>query len=128
MPNSALYWLKNKIFSWNLRDIIKSEQYFKISHLSLLYRLLSLNFINSNEFNEYKLNVTHETEKLSYDISFYKSSSESQQYFSLDELIRFIQGVFENNKISQGKRREILLKSYISDMIYDIDKELGLLD
>ena len=112
MPNSALYWLKNKIFSWNLRDIIKSEQYFKISHLSLLYRLLNLNFINSNEFNEYKLNVTHETEKLSYDISFYKSSSESQQYFSLCELIRFIQGVFENNKISQGKRREILLKSY----------------
>ena len=51
MPDSALYWFKskNQIEDWSLEDIIKCEQYYQVSHHTMLIRLKNLNWINKNE-------------------------------------------------------------------------------
>ena len=122
MPDSALYWFKNKnqIIDWTLKDIIKCEQYYQISHLAMLYRLKNLNWITDAQFKEFEPNIIHEADKLGYDISLYKESGENQKFSSIGELIRLTQKAFENGKITGGKRKEILSKSYRNDIIYDL--------
>ncbi len=51
------YCYMNKIDEWNLDNIISVEQYFQISHQSLLIRLLNNRLISKKEYKEYKENI-----------------------------------------------------------------------
>ena len=121
MPDSAMYWFKNKnqIKDWSLEDIIKCEQYYQISHFRMLVRLRNLNWITKNHFNEFKSNVIHEANRLGYDSTLYKPTNENQKNFSIGELIRLTEKTYDAKKITGGKRREILLKSFRNDIIYN---------
>lgn len=121
MPDSALYWFKNKnrIEEWTLEDVIKCEQHYQVSHTTMLIRLKNLNWISQNQFDEYKANIIREADRLGYDTNLYKPSPETQKYSSIGELIRLTEKAYENEKITGGKRREILLKSFRNDILYN---------
>ena len=121
MPDSALYWFKskNQIENWSLEDIIKCEQYYQVSHHTMLIRLKNLNWINKNQFDKFKSNIIREADKLGYDTNLYKTSPENQKYSSIGELIRLTEKAYDNKKITGGKRREILLKSFRNDILYN---------
>ena len=121
MPDSALYWFKskNQIEDWSLEDIIKCEQYYQVSHHTMLIRLKNLNWINKNQFDNFKSNIIREADKLGYDTNLYKTSPENQKYSSIGELIRLTEKAYDNKKITGGKRREILLKSFRNDVLYN---------
>lgn len=121
MPDSALYWFKskNQIENWSLEDIIKCEQYYQVSHHTMLIRLKNLNWINKNQFDNFKSNIIREADKLGYDTNLYKTSPENQKYSSIGELIRLTEKAYDNKKITGGKRREILLKSFRNDILYN---------
>ena len=121
MPDSALYWFKskNQIEDWSLEDIIKCEQYYQVSHHTMLIRLKNLNWINKNQFDTFKSNIIREADKLGYDTNLYKTSPENQKYSSIGELIRLTEKAYDNKKITGGKRREILLKSFRNDVLYN---------
>ena len=121
MPNSALYWFKNKngIENWALEDVIKCEQYYQVSHLAMLYHLKNLHWISNDQFKEFEPNIIRQADKLGYDTGLYKQSGENQKYYSIGEIIRLTEKAFDDKKITGGKRREILLKSFRNDMIYD---------
>ncbi|WP_405309601.1 ImmA/IrrE family metallo-endopeptidase [Methanobrevibacter sp.] len=127
MPDSALYWFKNKnqIDEWTLEDVIKCEQYYQVSHFTMLIRLKKLNWIGQNQFDKYGVNIIREADKLGYDTSLYKASPENQKYSSIGELIRLTEKAYEDNKITGGKRREILLKSFRDDILYNSDEAIG---
>ena len=121
MPDSALYWFKNKnqIEEWSIEDVIKCEQHYQVSHSAMLIRLKKMNWINQNQFDEFELNLKYEADKLGYDTSLYKPSPENQKYSSIGELIRLTEKAYDDEKITGGKRREILLKSFRNDILYN---------
>ena len=121
MPNSALYWFKNKnqIEDWTLEDVIKCEQHYQVSRSTMLVRLKKMNWISQNQFDEYKVDIVHEADRLGYDTSLYKPSPENQKYSSIGELIRLTEKAYGDEKITGGKRREILLRSFRNDIIHN---------
>ncbi|AWX32007.1 ImmA/IrrE family metallo-endopeptidase [Methanosphaera sp. BMS] len=121
MPDSALFWFKNKnqIEDWTLEDVIKCEQYYQISRLTMIIRLKNLNWISQNQFDEFSHDVIREADRLGYDTSLYRSSPDNQKYSSIGELIRLTQKAYDDKKITGGKRREILLNSFRNDVLYE---------
>ena len=124
MPDSALYWFKNKnqIDNWTLEDVIKCEQYYQISRSVMIIRLKKMNWINQNQFDEFGDNVIREADRLGYDTNLYKPSSENQKYSSIGELIRLTEKAYDEKKITGGKRREILIKSFRNDILYNLNE------
>ena len=124
MPDSALYWFKNKnqIEDWTLEDVIKCEQYYQVSHSTMLIRLKKLNWISQSQFDEFEINIIREADMLGYDTSLYKKSPENQKYSSIGELIRLTEKAYGDEKITGGKRREILLKAFRNDILYNSDE------
>ncbi len=124
MPDSALYWFKkmNQIKEWSLEDIIRCEQHYQISRYTMLIRLKNLNWISQNQFDTFGLNIIREADRLGYDTNLYKPSPENQKYSSIGELIRLTEKAYEDEKITGGKRREILLKSFRNDILYNSDE------
>lgn len=120
IPDSALYWFKNKnqIEDWSLEDVIKCEQHYQVSRSTMLIRLKKLNWINENQFDEFRINIIRDADRLGYDTSLYKPSLENQKCSSIGELIRLTEKAYEDEKITGGKRREILLKSFRNDILY----------
>ena len=70
------------------------------------------------EFDEFGLNIIREADRLGYDTGLYKPSPENQKFSSIGELIRLTEKAYEDEKITGGKRREILLKSFRHDILY----------
>ena len=124
IPDSALYWFKNKnqIEYWSTEDLIKCEQYYQISRSTLLSRLKDLNWISQDRLKKFESNIIREADRLGYDTGLYKPSPENQKYSSIGELIRLTEKAYENKKISGGKRREILLKSFRGDILYNFNE------
>lgn len=125
MPNSALrdYKKRNNINKWSLDNIISCEQFFDISHTSMLLRLRRLNSITFDEYKNYKPNVKKEAMKLGFSTELYEPSIESKKYFSLGNYIRLTEKAYENGKISIGKRNELLNDVYRSDIVYNLKEE-----
>lgn len=124
MPDSALYWFKNKnnIDEWTLEDVIKCEQHYQVSHLTMLIRLKKMGWITQHQFDEFAINIIREADRLGYGTGLYKPSFENQKYSSIGELIRLTEKAYESDKITGGKRREILLKSFRNDILYNSDE------
>ena len=45
-------------------------------------------------------------------------ANKDEKYFSLGKYIRLVEKVFNDNKISSGKRDELLLDAFRSDLTY----------
>ena len=125
LPNYALYKYqeRNNIEKWSMKNIIKCEQYFQISHSAFLTRLKEENLITQEEFENYKSNVKDYAQNLGFDLSLYKPTPKNKQYYTLGNLIPLVEKSFENNKISKGLRDEILLYAFRADMIYNLNEE-----
>ncbi len=113
----------NNIDEWNLDNIISVEQYFQITHHSLLIRLLNNRLISKNEYNKYKKkSISHEAKIRGYNDDLYKSSSREDQYMTLGKYINTIEELVETNKISYSKKNELLLDGYRGDLVFNGDK------
>lgn len=121
IPDSALYWFRNKnqIDDWSMEDLIKCEQYYQVSRSTMLNRLKSLNWISQDQYDEFGLNIVAEANRLGYETGLYKPSPQNQKYSSIGELVRLTEKAYDKKKITGGKRREILLKCFRNDILYD---------
>ena len=123
MPSSALYdyMEKNHIEKWNLEDIIYCEQFYQISHIAMLYRLRMVEkLISYDDFIKFRDNVKKEAMRLGFSSELYDPSIESKKYFSFGNYIRLTEKAYENNKISIGKKEELLLDVFRSDIVYNL--------
>lgn len=120
LPNAALYEFINKhdIEAWSLDDIIKCEQYFNISHKAMLVRLKQEKLISPNEFNKFKDNIIHEASIRGFETDLYKSSPKNKEYYALGSGVSLIEKVFKKNKISKGKKDELLMDIFRSDLVF----------
>ncbi|MCL2156816.1 MAG: ImmA/IrrE family metallo-endopeptidase [Methanobrevibacter sp.] len=124
MPSGALheYMKKNHIEKWTLEDIIFCEQFFQISHIAMLCKLRVEDLITYDDFILYKDNVKKEALKLGFSSELYDPSSESKKHFSFGNYIRLTEKAYENGKISIGKKEELLLDVFRSDIVYNLQE------
>ena len=113
----------NGINEWNLTSIISVEQYFQISHRALLIRLLNKGLISRKEYDEYGGKyISYEARIRGYGDELYKPSPEEDQYMTLGKYINTIEYLDETKKISQSKKKELLLDGYRGDLVFNVDE------
>ena len=111
------YAKTNNLTEWTLEEIIRAEQYFQISHLAMLFRLREHEFISEDRCESLKsVKIGYNARINGFSDKLYTPSTESERYFSLGKYIRLVEKAFNDNKISPGKRDELLLDAYRSDL------------
>lgn len=127
MPYDALFQYSNKFFSkWSLDRVIDAEQFFQISHMAMIFRLEKDRFVDSRTADSYKnVTVSREAARLGYGKELYLPQPEGKKYFTTGEYVRKIEHLTEKDKISDGKREELLLEGFRADIVYNLDEEEG---
>ena len=124
MPYDALLEYEHDKAKWDLEKVIDAEQFFQVSHQSMLYRLVCDNLISSEVADEYKsITVSTVAAKLGYGKELYLPTDKNKQYFTTGEYIRKVEKMAEKDLISEGKREELLLEAYRADIVYNFDEE-----
>ena len=122
IPKIALYEFidKNHIVNWQMKDIIKCEQYFQISHKAMLCKLRRENLITYNEFVAFKQSVKKNALNLGYGLELYEHT---KPYYSIGEIIPLSKKAYDENMITGGKLDEILLDAFREDLVYNTIEE-----
>ena len=117
MPQTALskFGLTKPV---SINDIVKIEQFYRISRKAALYRLLNEGLIDENDLEKYSHDVKLSAKKLGYDDSLYIPSPEKEKYFVYGNYIVTATWLLDNDKISAGKYEEYLLDAYRDDLVY----------
>lgn len=124
MPYDALLEYEHNKANWNLEKVIDAEQFFQVSHQAMLHRLVCDNLLSNEVADEYKaITVSTEATKLGYGKELYFPTEKSKQYFTTGEYIRKVEKMAEKDLISEGKREELLLDAYRTDIVYNFDEE-----
>lgn len=126
MPKCALeeFYYKNGIEKWTLKDIIRCEQLFQISHKAMLIRLLKDGYINEDEMSYFEFGVRNIAATLGFDNALYEKSPESRRNYVLGKLIPLTEDLYNEELISKGLRNEILLKNFRADLVYKTEEDL----
>ena len=113
------YAKTNNLSEWSLEEIIRAEQYFQISHHAMLFRLREHEFISLDECIKLRsVEIGYNARINGFSDSLYTPSNAEEKYFSLGKYIRLVEKAFNENKISPGKRDELLLDAFRSDLTY----------
>lgn len=107
------------ISKWSLDDVIAAEQYYQISHMALLFRLVEQNFITEEESLEFQnVKISHEARIRGFNDDLYYPSPEDRKYFSLGNYVKSVGKAYSSNKISIGKKDELLLDGFRGDLTF----------
>lgn len=121
LGNEVIYKIEEEI---SFNKIIELEQYYKVSHQAMLYRLLGEELISSEQLENYKnRKVVYAASSLGFDTALYKPSLEEKSYKTFGYYIKQAQRLLENEKISDGKYEQLLLEAFRSDLVYGEDQE-----
>lgn len=124
MPYDALLQYGADKPAWDLETIIDAEQFFRISHQAMIWRLLFDHLITEENADRYKaVTVSTEAARLGYGKELYFPADRNRLYFTTGEYIRKVEQMIEKDLISAGKREELLLEAYRADIVYNFDEE-----
>ena len=122
MPRSALanYYFMNDIREWTLRDIVKCEQLFQISHKAMMTRLLEDGYLDEatvKSFSSPKVRIKKYAANSGFDLSLYETSPKSRKNYVLGNVIPLVDKLYRNEDISKEYRNDVLLKIFREDLI-----------
>jgi len=121
MPKDGVYdFIKNHLGCNNrlkAEDVVKLEQYFQVSHSAMLIRLKELDFINQRELNSFSDNAINQAVQLNYSQDLYKITGKKETYGYHIALAR---DLYEKNRISYGRLKEIMLDAGRTDVLEQI--------
>ncbi|WP_249028979.1 ImmA/IrrE family metallo-endopeptidase [Tannockella kyphosi] len=124
MPYDALRQYQDGVREWTIEEIIRAEQFFQISHTAMLLRLCTENYISYGDYDKFSnIGITREAMKLGYEPDLYMKSPNNKKYFTTGEYIRIVEEIAQKELVSNGKRAELLLDAYRSDIVYGISDE-----
>ena len=126
MPTFALddYCHRNNIDEWTLKDMVKCEQLFQISHKALLNRLHEQEYLDDESFGNFcdpTFSIRQYAANLGFDTSLYEKSPESRKNFLLGNLIPLTEKLYKKDEIPKRLRDEIFLKNYRADLVYNTE-------
>lgn len=122
MPYDALMQYAETKGSWSLEDVIEAEQFFQVSHQSMVLRLYLESYITKKQYDEYRNSRVSSTAlRMGYGADLYKASS--NQYYTVGEYIRKVEQLSVREVISEGKKEELLLDAFRADIVYNLEEE-----
>ena len=120
MPHRALKNFKreNNINEWDIDSIIQTEQFFQISHHTMLFRLKRLEEITYDEYQEMKEYPIYNASLRGYNTDLYKKPKD-KKFFTIGNYIRLTEDIYNEGLISHGKKEELLADAYRHDLIFN---------
>ena len=128
-PNDALRSFIEKSIKKGLRrpltaeDIVRIEQYFRMSRQAALYRLVGDNFITLDFANTLKQDIIVSAHRLGFSDDLYTPAPENRQCFTTGSYIEMAERLGSGELISNGKYEELLLDAYRADIVYNLEVE-----
>lgn len=131
MPKCALedYYDRSGIKEWTLKDIVKCEQLFQISHKAMLTRLHEEGYLDDETFEDFSsptFSIRKYAANLGFDTSLYEKSPESRRNYVLGNLIPLTEEVYEKEYIPKRLRDQLLLKHFRADIVYNTEGDEGI--
>ena len=125
LPYDSLLSYEEDKEKWNSLDkIVEAEQFFQISHQAMLFRLKFDGILSEEMIEKYKkVRISEIATNLGYDLDLYKSTPVEKQFHTTGEYVRKIDKLWKNDLISEGKKNELLLDGFRSDIVYGIEVE-----
>lgn len=109
---------KSKIYNINNineKDLYELEQYFGFSRRTLLFRLKKEGIIGT-DWRSYENIIKSGAKKLGYDVKLYEPYRKGQ--IVLGEYVSLVDKLYSQEKISIGKRNELLSAAFRTNMIF----------
>lgn len=133
MPYEALrFFVSQKICKekgeLTIIDVIRIEQFFGMSRMATLWRLVEENYISYEASQHMRKDIIKSAIKLGYDDALYKKTASSKQYFTLGKYVKQVEELKDDDKISSGKYEELLLNAFRSDIVYGLEDEEEIYD
>lgn len=128
-PNDALRnFIEKKLFKGTPRpmtveDVVRVEQYFRMSRQATLYRLVGDDWLTLQFANTLRHDIIASARRLGYGDELYVPAPKDRQYFSSGSYIRLAKQLIDSDIISNGKHEEYLLDAYRSDIVYNLEIE-----
>lgn len=112
MPESNVFRYANKIVGnrdLEIRDVIKLQQYFKVSYLSMLIRLKEQELISLKQYECFKEEkIVSKSKSLGYNT---KLSLPTEDKYLSPDYIQLAMGLYESGDITYNKLKEYLLEA-----------------
>lgn len=108
-----------------LQNIIALEQYFGMSHLAMLWRLVSEGYLSKNSINEYSCGVKTTARNLGYDDTLYSPTPVDHRKRTLGHYLIQVDLLREKDLVSRGKIDELLIEAYRDDIAFGLFEDGG---
>lgn len=103
-----------------LEDVIHLEQYFGVSHKAMLVRLVQLQYISKNQFEQMQqVSVIQAARVLGYDDAIYRPTNKEQIISPYAEMAKL---ATDRGFITSGKYEQLLLEAGLADILYSEDE------
>lgn len=109
----------------SLQNVIELEQYFGMSHLAMLWRLVSDGYLTKNELDAYSSGVMSIARGLGYDDKLYRPSPIEMQKRTYGYYLKQVESLRRKDLVSYGKIDELLLDAFRDDIAYGGENETG---
>ena len=107
----------------DMECVIRLEQYFGVSHSSMLIRLRELHFLTESQIAEMQSDVKITAARIGFDTSLYELSKGNERIKILGYSIDKARLLAENGTISQGLYEELLLDAFREDLVFGQSEE-----
>ncbi|NCB42809.1 MAG: ImmA/IrrE family metallo-endopeptidase [Clostridia bacterium] len=122
--SDALTKISNSVqTALTIKEIVKLEQFFRVSRQALLYRLIDDHKLTSKKADSFRQGVVRSAVNLGYDDSLYKPLAENQQYKTYGYYIQQVEELRKRNLVSTGKYEQLLLTAFRPDLVYGDEVE-----
>ena len=103
------------------RHVIALEQYFGMSHLAMLWRLVLEGYLPSDKLGDYSSGVIAAARNLGYDDKLYKPTTLELQKRTYGHYLKQVEELRQKDLVSSGKIDELLLDAFRDDIVYGLD-------
>ena len=127
-PYKSLKAAINKVIkkgSLSMQNVIALEQYFGMSHLAMLWRLVSEGYLSKEKLDDYNYGVISAARTLGYDDKLYNPTPIEFQSRTYGHYLKQVEELRQKDLVSSGKIDELLLDAFRDDIAYGLDDDQG---
>ncbi|HWP79288.1 MAG TPA: ImmA/IrrE family metallo-endopeptidase [Candidatus Acidoferrum sp.] len=110
-------------------DIIRLEQYYRVSHQAMVIRLKESPHMDRARVEEYLMSSARSrAEMMGYSPELYRPLPAEKQYKTYGHYIHQADRLLKNDLISAGKYEELLLTAFRADLVYGEEEDGDVVD
>ncbi|MCR4673212.1 MAG: ImmA/IrrE family metallo-endopeptidase [Lachnospiraceae bacterium] len=107
----------------SMKHVIALEQYFGMSHLAMLWRLVSEGLLTADALDSYSCGVISAARSLGYDDKLYKPTPAELRKRTYGHYLKQVEELRQKDLVSPGKIDELLLDAFRDDIAFGLDEE-----